>query len=158
MSSLKPDIVLITKVKIPDKSILLSSRVCTIEGDSTPCSGVSFGWRGSLDNVEHTALLGAADLLRHVSTSGSPPLSGRQHFQVARNLLRRYEDFLSVQGDQYSGLKSDVNLAAKGEKDVSDSDLSEFLSRFDTTEALKADAERADAARNASLVKLGLSR
>jgi hypothetical protein len=157
VSALEPDMVLVTKVRIPEKSIQLYSRVCDIETTATRCSNVSFDWRGALDSVEHTALQGAADVLRHLRNLGNPPLSKEQHNQIAKNLLRRYDAFLHVQDPLDQALVAKVGAASNSD-DIPDSDLTELLAGFDASEAISADAVKQKTTREAAMARLGVAR
>lgn len=155
-ATMQPDIVLRTTVNIPGKSVLLSSQVCGIQDGDTRCTPDAFMWRGSLDSVEHTALQGAADLLRHLRALGSPPLSDAQHSQVARHLLERFSVFLSVQEGLEPTLAADVKQALAGTA-IADADIATLLGRFTVAAAIEADAKDSAAARKATLAQVSVA-
>jgi hypothetical protein len=160
VKSLKPDIVLKTRVNIPDQSIHLSSRVHELSHGQLKETDTIFNWAGSIAAMQHSALKGAAFLLRHLHTLKDRPLSDSQHAQAARNLLDAYADFLRVQkGAEAKGILDDVMKSTAGAAaPTSDDRIDTLLGAFDVSAALGADADKEQEARAAALAKLAAVR
>jgi hypothetical protein len=161
VATLRPSLILETIVNTPEPTgtaVLLTSRVCTIDRGGTRPTGVAFGWRGGTV-TQHTALQGAADLLRHLHTLGTPPLSAAQHQQASRNLLESYWKVLNVSYPVQGDLLASVERAKSSPEPVTDDQLADFLNAFQPAQTAVADAQTAQAAsRDADLAKISVAR
>lgn len=161
-AELKPSLVLETTVNVPQptgSAVLLVSRVCTIERGDTKPTDIAFSWRGGA-TTRHTALQGAADLLRHLHTAGTPRLSAAQHKQASQNLLRSYSVVLGVTPSVPPELVASVERAKQASAPpMTDDQLAELLNAYPDAETTLPDAQKAQAkSRKADLAKLRVAR
>jgi hypothetical protein len=157
VKSLKPDLVLRTKVNIPGKSIHLMSRVYK-DYEKKKVDAI-FEWNGAIDQLQHTALRGAAHLLQHLHTMTDRPLSDAQHERAARNLVQVYVDFLELnKGDDVTAAIAEAQHTLAAAAPITDERIDSLLSAFDVSSALAADELREKQLRSALMSKLAPAR